>query len=160
MLDFMKFECFCEHKRELCNIASCDWSVHMRFCSVRCCTSLPDQVKLVFNTPLTSKKKTKMMYTQLRLSFRIHYVHAYILYYILYRPRKLYGSVLLQLTSCLWPVCLGCSVSLPAGTGAAEPPPGSASVGSSSDAHSRATLGKRWHSKGCQSTNSGSILEP
>ena len=68
-------------------------------------------------------------------------------------------SVLLQLTSCLWPVCLGCSVSLPAGTGAAEPPPGSASVGSSSDAHSRTTLEKRWHSKGCQSTNSGSILD-
>lgn len=48
----------------------------MWFCSVSCCTSLPDQVKLVFNTPLTSKKKTKMMYTQLRLSFRIHYVHV------------------------------------------------------------------------------------
>ena len=101
MLDFMKFECFCEHKRELCNIVSCDWSVHMRFCSVSCCTSLPDQVKLVFNTPLTSKKKTKMMYTQLRLSFRIHYVHAYcITYYI--GPENCMAlhvdSVLLQLS--------------------------------------------------------------
>lgn len=71
----------------------------------------------------------------------------------------LVDSVILQLTSCLWPVCLGCSVSLPAGTGAAESPPGSASVGSSSDVHSHATLERRWHSKGCQSTNSRTFLK-